>query len=464
MRRILHRLKFPNRLKFSTEVSGFFKGFIGDERGFVTHFALTTLILILLFSGLSLDSANSWRVRDMLQTAADAAARAGAMDLPNESKAMDSALELAGDNLTAANKKAISASSVEFGTWDSTARSFTPLDTPANAVRVKASRSKATNNAVPTFLLRLVGFNSWNVNVESVAWRSTEGCSVADISSNGKVRIKSENEFYNGYCVEGAKEVKFTGDNQFDDNNMINVTDLNKLKLPDSTSLSSIVGRGTSKSRSGLTYGDITKVKASISAAYVADVAALAAKYLDPLWASQPSYINQNSSVIKLDANDVKYTSFAPGRVYQIQCGDGQGEVAQFFKGQEVSKVVIVSDCAISLGKESSFEDVVLVSKDSGSSSVYAAKEVVLGKDDDCEAGGGVSIYAAGGVKSAKKLELYGVVISAGGKVELKNRANRIAGLRIAAKGDVKIDGKASFGTCKTAASIDGNVAYLLVK
>ncbi|NOX41128.1 MAG: hypothetical protein GXP05_11620 [Alphaproteobacteria bacterium] len=454
MQRILYQLK--SRMAVG--------GFIGDERGFVTHFALTVLILILLFSGLSLDSANSWRVRDMLQTAADAAARAGAMDLPNEATAMDSVLELAGDNLTAANKKAISASSVEFGTWDNTARSFTPLDTPANAVRVTASRSKATNNAVPTFLLRLVGLTSWDVNVESVAWRSTESCSVADISSNGKVTIKSENDFYNGYCVEGAKQVKFTGDNQFDNNNSIYVTDLNKLNLPDTTSLSSIVGRGTSKSSSGLTYGDIAKVRTPISAAYEADIPALAAKYLDPLSAIQPSYINGNSAVIKLDAKNVKYTSFAPGRVYEVQCGDGKGNKAQFFKEQDVSKVVIVSNCAISLGKESSFEDVVLVSKGAGSGSVYAAKEVVLGKDDECKAGGGVSIYAAGDVTSGKKLKLYGVVISAGGKVKLKNASNKIAGLTIAAKGDVKLDGKASFGTCKTAASSDGNVAYLLVK
>jgi len=435
-----------------------------DERGFVTHFALTVFMLILLFSGLSLDSSNSWRVRDMLQTAADAAARAGAMDLPNEAKAMDSVLELAGDNLTSANKTAISANSVEFGKWDSSARRFIPHQTPANAVRVTASRTKATNNAVPTFLLRLAGMTSWDVSVQSVAFRSTESCAVADISSNGKVEIKSENDFYNGYCVEGAKEVKFTGDNQFDDNNSIYVTDLNNLKLSDSTSLSSIVGRGTPSSGSGLTYGDIAKVKTTISAAYVADIAALATNYLDPTWASQPSYINANSSVITLDANDVKYTSFAPGRIYDVQCGDGKGDTAQFYKGQDISQVVVVSDCAISLGKESTYEDVVLVSKDSGDASVYAAKNVVLGKDDACEAGGGVAIFAAGDVTSDEKLELYGAAISAGGMVKLKNRSGKIAGLSIAANGDVKLDGKASFGSCKGGSSTGGKVAYLLVK
>ena len=48
------------------------RAFYNDDRGMVTHLALVVLIIVLLFSGLSLDTANAYRVRFMLQTAADA--------------------------------------------------------------------------------------------------------------------------------------------------------------------------------------------------------------------------------------------------------------------------------------------------------------------------------------------------------------------------------------------------------
>ncbi len=438
--------------------------FLRDEQGMVTHLALVLMVLIMLFSGLSLDTSNAWRTRLMLQTAADAAAHAGAMELPDETAALESALELAVDNLSASgNSTAISSGDVEFGKWDTQTRTFTAAGAPANAVRVTATRSSENSNAVPTFFLRLAGFESWNIQVHSIAYRASETCAIVDISTNGTVEFDDESDYYNGYCVEGNAGADLGEDMEFDDDVTLYVADTNDISFSGSEGMSTLVGRGTGSSSATLTYSDIIEEKSDISPTYTTDVETLADNYLDPLYANQPNYINTAAAVIAVDASDVKYTSFIPGRIYEIQCGGSAGSKAQFYKETSISEVVIVSECQVQLGKNDVLSDVILISRDSGDKSVYAAKEVELGDDDDCADGGGVQIYTAGDFSSKKKLEIYGLTISAVGKVTIKNKSNKIEGLRVAANGDITISDEADFGVCKDTSSSEGVVSYLLV-
>lgn len=439
--------------------------FLGDERGFVTYFALVVMMLILLFSGISVDSTNAWRNKLELQTAADAAALAGAMVLPDKADALSAALELAKDNLGGTSSSdAITASSVQFGSWDKSTRKFGLNETPTDAIRVIATRSTKNRNPVPTFFLRLAGFKSWNIQVESIANRSTSTCKVADIATDGTFKITSNNNFYNGFCVEAAGGVKLNNNNRFDNDNRIYVKSLSDINLPGSQSLSSVVGRGTKTSSAGLTYRDIFAVKSKISAPYVSNINALANKYLDPYYSGQPSYINPSAAVIKVQARDVKYTTFKPRRIYKVICGGSNGSKAQFYKGVDIEDVVIVSACRISLGTQSKLQNVVLVSRNTGSHSVYAASKVQLGKNDKCAAGGGVKIYTAGGFKSAWGLRVYGGFISAKGNVKIAAKSDGIAGISIHAGGNVSFSARAQFGTCKNSASNSSDVAYLLVE
>jgi len=441
------------------------ENFRNDERGLVTHFALTILILLILFAGLSVDSSNAWRVRSIMQTAADAAAQGGIMDLPDETTALETALALAGDNLDPISSGfAVTSSDIEFGSWDTSARSFTSGGSPTNAMRVTATRSSENNHPVQTFFLRLVALTSWDIQVQSVAYRSTADCATADISTNAKFELDSDTNFYNGFCVEAAGSVKMDNDSTFDDNNIIYVDTLDHVDLPGSSSMSSVVGRGTATSSASLTYGDIFQVKSDISAPYKTDIASVAANYLDPFYSGQPDYINKSAAVIQIDAQDVKYTSFTPGRIYGVVCGDGHGEKAQFYKKSEISNVVIVSECKIQLGKESYFKNVVFVSESTNDKSVYASSKVQLGADDDCAAGGGVSIFAAGGFKTSSDFEAYGLTISTAKKVDISAKSDSIAGITINAGQDVKIAANGSFGTCKSSTSDAANASYLLVQ
>ncbi len=438
--------------------------FRDDQQGMVTHFALTTLILVMLFAGLSLDSGNAWRVKQILQIAADAAAWGAVADLPDEAEARETALALATANLPKAFQGAITSDSVVFGNWDSDTRSFSAGGTPVNAVRVVASRTG--EDALPTYLLYLAGFQSWNIQVEAVAYRSTEDCQTADITTNGEFSITANNDFYNGFCVEAAGGLSLTSNNYFDDNNRLYVASFDDISWPASVGMETVVGRGTDDSSSSLTYADILRERSGISADYETDIDALAANYLDPLWSGQPDYVNGASPVITISASDVKYTDFEPGRIYKVVCGGSNGPMGQFFAGAEVAEVVIVSDCSLQLGKGASFEDVVLVTRDTGAQSIYAAADVRLGADDDCGAGGGVVIYTAGGLSSAADLELHDVTLSAAGDVQIAARSDAVDGIRFQVGGDVSFTANADFGSCKDPdkASEDTAVSLLLVK
>jgi len=441
------------------------KGFITDERGMITHLALTVMVLVLLFAGLSVDTSNARRVRGILQIAADSAAHAGVMELPNKAKAKNSALELAKDNLDQISSSfAITSSSIEFGSWDKTAKTFTPKGTPRNAIRVTAVLSSANAHPVPTFFLRLAGLKSWDVAAQSVAYRSTTDCASADITAMGRFEVTSNNDFYNGFCVEAAGGLKMSRNNQFDDDNKIYVKSMADVQLPGASSLSTVVGRGTAKSSASLTYGDVITEKSTITPSYTSDITTLASNYIDPYYSGQPSYINTSASVIQLNARDVKYTTFTPGRIYHVNCGGSRGSKAQFYTESDVRQIVMVSDCKIQLGKKSSFKDVVMVSKSTDQKSVYAASKVKLGDDDHCAVGGGVSIYTAGGFSSAAKMEANGLYISAAKNVKVAANSDGIAGISIDAGGDVKFSAQAKFGTCKTGFSGSTEVSYLLVK
>jgi len=442
-----------------------YQRFWRDERGTITHFALTVMLLVALFSGMSLDSTNAWRVRYMLQSAADAAAHAAAMELPDTGDALEAALELATDNLgTGVNSAAITSDSVEFGSWDNDTRTFSTSATIADAVRVTATRSSENANPVPTFLLRLAGFQSWNIQVDSVAWRSAGDCSNADISTNGVFELDADSDFFNGFCVEALAGMDLGGDNLFDDDNRLSVADFNDVTFPGSVGMASNVGRGSGNSSAGLTYSDIFNENADISAPYTADVDTLGDLYLNPLYEGQPAYINVSSTTITIDADDVKYTSFIPGRIYEVVCGDSAGDTAQFFSEAFVTGVVIVSECRLQLGQDAVFQDVVLVSREAGSNSVYAASGVQLGEDDECADGGGVSIFAAGDFLADSDLEAYGTYVSAVGEVQIAAAEGGIEGIAIDANGDVTFTEEGDFGACNNSTSNATEVSYLLVK
>ena len=74
--------------------------FIFDEAGTNTVFGLGVLTSAMMLLGVSLDQANGWRSKTGMQIAGDAAAMAGAAQLPDEAAAIEMAVRVANMNLS----------------------------------------------------------------------------------------------------------------------------------------------------------------------------------------------------------------------------------------------------------------------------------------------------------------------------------------------------------------------------
>ena len=143
--------------------------FIEAERGSATVGGIFFTMATLSVTGLALDQANAWNVQTHLQVAADAAALAAATQINDFDAARALGIQTADANLKKSG--VIGADDFVFGIWDATNMVFTSTDDEeaANAVRVTTDLDKAGGDAVPTYLLKFVGINYWNVNAGTIA-------------------------------------------------------------------------------------------------------------------------------------------------------------------------------------------------------------------------------------------------------------------------------------------------------
>jgi hypothetical protein len=147
-------------------------------------------------AGLAVDTAHAFRERTMMQAAADAAAAAAAMELPDGVEAKAEALAYLEANLPAARHgRTAEKDDVHLGRWDAA---------PMDAVAVRIERTEDNGNPLPTFLLRLLGFETWDVGVQAVA-RAPIACQ--SLRAMGTVEIRKEAVFGPGVCVYGREGV-----------------------------------------------------------------------------------------------------------------------------------------------------------------------------------------------------------------------------------------------------------------
>ncbi|HEX9564361.1 MAG TPA: pilus assembly protein TadG-related protein [Gemmatimonadaceae bacterium] len=112
-----------------------------SRRGAIVVMLGIMMVSLMAITALSLDFSRLWTLRNELQTSADAAAHAGAIQLlpPNNAGATDSATRaMASANLAMADTVTID--SVILGDWDDAARVFTPGAAHTDAVSVVVSR------------------------------------------------------------------------------------------------------------------------------------------------------------------------------------------------------------------------------------------------------------------------------------------------------------------------------------
>ena len=131
---------------------------------FVVLFGLLFMVLMGA-AAMSIDMSRIWTMRNELQTAADAGAVAGAIQLTpphNKNRATDSATIVA--QMNRALYDVVQVDSVELGDWDDVTAVFTPGVNPPNAVHVVVSHG--TNKLI----MGALGIAAPRVKARATAW------------------------------------------------------------------------------------------------------------------------------------------------------------------------------------------------------------------------------------------------------------------------------------------------------
>lgn len=150
---------------------------VTPRRGTVLVYYLVTFAVLMAFASLAVDLGRARLAKVQLQDAADAASLAAAQALrTSSSAATTAAVAAAAANTVEGHAVAlVAASDIEYGLWDTSARTFTPVtsgqEDSATAVRVTARLSQARGTAVPTLFAKLIGFNQINITATSTATR-----------------------------------------------------------------------------------------------------------------------------------------------------------------------------------------------------------------------------------------------------------------------------------------------------
>ncbi len=139
-------------------------------------YVIVILPMLCGFASLGVDWGRVQMVKTQLQRASDAAARAAITGLvTNVTTAQNMAVLWGGKNSADGTSVVIDPiNDVEFGTWDTTNRTFTVLSgaarSNADAIRVTARRTTARGNPVPTVFGQTFGMNNCDVNGVAIAW------------------------------------------------------------------------------------------------------------------------------------------------------------------------------------------------------------------------------------------------------------------------------------------------------
>ncbi|WP_114966228.1 pilus assembly protein TadG-related protein [Alkalilacustris brevis] len=407
------------------------------EGGVITAFSLFMLIALMMIAGIALDVANMMSHRTHLQVAADASAHAALLtrETRSESEARDVAIQLSRQNLPGERfGEVLTPGDIEFGRWNFETRTFTPDTHPVQAVRVHTRRIEGRSNAVPTFLLKLVGLEQWNLVTPSVFAGYLHPCLREGLVAEERVRVRSNNTFGNGFCVHSNSYVEFNNHNTFESGTVVSMPDLEMLGLP---------GSGF-KHNDGLEAA-LREGSMDIRILNRIDTIIAGLRSGDPAYL--PDYI-VSTLPVALESMTISDGDLEPGYIYTADC-HGSGTIS-ISSGTVLSNVVIATDCDISFGSNAEIHDVVIATSSTATQSVHAAADVSIGREDNCAEGGDAQVLTLGGMHFAAKLGVNGGQLVARGDINFAAQGAAVEGGSMVAGGEIDGTSNLEFAYCGT--------------
>lgn len=182
----------------------------GRQRAGATLVLVAILVAILLgMVAFVVDLSYLSAKRSQLQSAADAAALAGATSLggaTSPAQTIAQADHYAKGNVTGVHTV------VTLGQWDPQARHFTPWADPPNAVKAELKLTAANNNPVPAYFARMFGRDHFDLTRQAIAAGVTPNATSSDPADTKSVYVTSTKDLSNVvlHFADGAHQ-KFDG-------------------------------------------------------------------------------------------------------------------------------------------------------------------------------------------------------------------------------------------------------------
>lgn len=406
-----------------------------DESGAATFMALFFFLISAVLGGLAIDFNMAMARRTHLQVTVDSVAHAALYTRQDNTKevAIAKALEIANINLpTARHGNALLPDDIEFGVWDPNTRTFTPDPNAKDAVRVSAHRTIERENAVKNILLRLVGFDSFDLSRAAVYATYEPTCFAEGFVAQGMVDVQSNNAFQNGFCIHSNDHVKVSSNNYFGEDTIVSMPSTLDLQLPKS-GFETNLGLKEALSDNGyhiLILNRLEKIITSLT---------------NNAEETRPDYVFPGT-VELLNGKDVDGTEFLPTKAYYVTCtGNASMSISN---GVVIRNTTVVTNCAIKFGQGATLEDAIIATTNTDVKSISAPSTLQIGKNDKCADGGGAQILTLGGVSLAADMRMYGGQIIAQGDVAFSANANGIEGASIIAGRTISGTSNMTMGFC----------------
>ncbi len=401
-----------------------FARFLRSQEGGSTLFGFFIFSASLLMGSYAIDVGSLEQQRTLMQATADSVAHDALVtrELLTEGDAVAAAVVRA----TAIMREqafgaVLDPQDVVFGTWDRGTRRFSPAAGSRTAVQVLVRRTSANDNAIATYLMKLVGIDEWDVVVRATFAVYQPICLREGFVAQGVVDIQSNNTYLRKFCIHSNTYVKLSSNNLFEPGTVVSMPDLSQLQLPQS-------GFATNP---GLTEA---LREGSINIRILRRIQRILAGMTDT---TSPYYADFLTSPIPvaLNAGTIDATNLPSGRVYQWNCNSGPGGTIS--ANTVVSRVVIIANCDVKLGNGVAFEDAILLTTSTSAVSIKGGQGFRLGKNDGCTKGGGGRIVSMGGMNFPANLEIYGSQLLGIGNIEFAARADGIEGASIISNGQI---------------------------
>lgn len=441
------------------------RSMIRDEAGAMTFWLLVWTIGFLAFAGLAIDLTNAYRTRALLQSTADAAAHAGAMELLKSNSAANvpsRARQIALMNLdTSVYGDTVKLGDVEVGVWDGA--SFTPGGAPANAVRATARRAEANGNALPTSLLRIIAIADLDVAADAVAVLSYPDCPDDGIIARGQAKFTAQNAFSGDVCIHSQTELQISGVDAVSSGTVFSAPDIRQHNQGGDVNAST---GAYAAIRNNLEEGWLVPYAAredNVRNERINPLRTMIRGYGVPEWSDETTETSTGGtstggtllvtpgykSVNNMKNFDIQADIVAGYRYFELTCNKGNNRF-DLPDGVDLSDVIIVSTCAIKANKAVTAYNTILAVDVPGDANAlqFHGKSLNAETGTSCEDFGSLTLLSTGGVHLTADTNFTGVEIVATGQVKFTSGADLTLGLSIQSWDDVEFSAKATIDGC----------------